>query len=185
MNICKIVRITPDGAAWTNAHGTLYPFVVGFEDGHAGQVNAKTNPPAYVVGEVVGYEVTGKSPRGQDKFKITRNPDASKGTYTGKPEGEDMPGDPPSRPTTTQSRTVAPNPPQVQAPRQSSQNAQERLPVNLPHGATVGGALARAVDIWLKGPNAGEPWSTISIAEIEGITRDLVNIQGRIERGEP
>ncbi len=63
--------------------------------------------------------------------------------------------------------------------------AQEHLPVNLPHGATVGGALARAVDIWLA-INAQSPaWSPEAPQEIEQITRDLVEIQGRIERGEP
>jgi hypothetical protein len=117
-----------------------------------------------------------------DKFNVTRNPDPSKGRFTGQPEAENMPGDPIpiSRPP---ARSVA----QKQVPVAPIKwDGAPDLPVNLPHGATVGGALARAVDIAIAtGALPMSAFGVGQIAIIERITRDLIEIQGRIERGEP
>jgi hypothetical protein len=51
--------------------------------------------------------------------------------------------------TATQARAGIKPPPPAQSPRQSSQNAQERLPVNLPAGQTVGMAVKLAGDMLL------------------------------------
>lgn len=189
MNIAKIVRITPDGAAFTTAHGTFYPFVVGMDDGHAGQANSKGNPPPWKVGEIVGYEVTGQSPRGQDKFKITRNPDPSMGTYY--PPGgptEDMPGDPPSEPYTaptlrppSQFTPAAVKPrslPQIDRPEHS------RLRVNLPNGATVGMAIKLAGDLQLANNPAflsDEEWAV----RLHGVASRIIAISRALENDTP
>lgn len=180
--IAKIVRITPDGAAFTTANGTFYPFNVGLDNGQSGQANSKSNPPPWRVGEVVGYTVTGQTPRGVDKLKFQRNPDASFGEYvppipqdTSNPDFEASTGG--EQPRGTPAFIPPLNPPQA------ARIAQER-PSVLPHGATVGGGLARAVEIWLA-INAQNPaWGPEAVTEIEQIARDLVEVQGRIERGE-
>lgn len=76
MNICRITKITPDGKPWGEPpNGPYYPFYIVFADGAAGQANAKSNPPAYKVGDEVGYEITGATPRGVPKLKIDRKAD--------------------------------------------------------------------------------------------------------------
>lgn len=175
MNLAKIVRLTPDGKEFTTEHGTFYPFQIGFDDQRSGQVNAKTNPPSYRVGEIVGYDVTGKTPRGVDKLKITRNPKPTDGVYQ-----------PPAPIDSSNADFEA-----VSAPsRANCGTSIAKAPTNLGmaatpiHGATVGGALARAVDIWIatNGPESGG-WNAGSSDAIEKITRDLVAIQTRIESG--
>lgn len=189
MNIARIVRIEPDGKPFTTANGTFYPFVVGFDDHRSGQANSKSNPPPWKVSEIVGYEVTGQTPRGADKFKIKRNPDANDGTYN-PPSGaeEHMEGDPLPPPPLYRPAPVKTAQPPPQARSVAQNRPSEHLPVNLPHGATVGGALARAVDIYLamgQAADTGVRWDAPDIQFVEQITRDLVEIQGRIERGEP
>lgn len=148
MNIARIVRIEPDGKPFTTQNGTFYPYVVGFDDHRSGQANSKSNPPPWKVGEVVGYDVTGQTPRGADKFKITRNPDPKMGTFTGQPEADRSNPDleaasVPAPQKDTRSHAQPSNPPK------SSQNAGNSLPVNLPHGATVGMAVKLAGDMLL------------------------------------
>ena len=77
----------------------------------------------------------------------------------------------------------APKPIQTAPAPQTARNVAQNSPNGTPvHGATVGGALARAVDLWLN-YNAGTVWSLDSIRAIESITRDLVAIQQRVESG--
>lgn len=136
MQLSKIVSITPDGNAFTTVNGTFYPFRVGFDNHHAGQANSKSNPPPWRVGEIVGYEVTGQTPRGIDKFKITRNPGPEHGQYQ-PPAGtsEPMPGDP-----------IQP-PPRPVPPRSVAQNA-PAAPSTV-HPATVGCAYNNARELWV------------------------------------
>lgn len=188
MNICKIESIIP-GKPWESQHGTMHSFTVVFADGVRGEANAKTNPPPYKVGDKVGYEIAGQTPRGQNKLKIDRKADPAQCKDTTPPEAPDFEAVIPKPAATRGLREQAFHGTPAQTPRQSSQNAQERLPVNLPHGATVGGALARAVDIWIatmRSQSGDFVWdSKRSAPEVETITRDLVDIQTRIERGEP
>ena len=81
MKISRITAIEPDGKAWTPRNSTtpLYPFLVSFADGMKGQANSKSEPPPYAVGDDVGYEQTGTSPRGVPKLKIDRKAAAEGG----------------------------------------------------------------------------------------------------------
>src|SRR6478609_9354236 len=80
MRICKITNIKPDGKPWESQYGLMYPFYIVLEDGGAGTANSKTETPAYKVGDAVGYDITGHSPKGVPKLKITRNPKPGEGT---------------------------------------------------------------------------------------------------------
>ncbi len=187
MNIARIVRITPDGAAFTTANGTFYPFQVGFDDQRAGQANSKSNPPPWKVGEIVGYEVTGQAPRGADKFKIKRNPEPNDGHYNPPAQDRSNPdleaatprstGNPPqvvssTDPSRVEARTVARNSPS------------EALKVNLPNGQTVGMAIKLAGDIMLaqdpaifRQPN----WDNT----MRGIAQQIINVSRSIENDTP
>jgi len=103
-------------------------------------------------------------------------------------QDEHMEGDPmphTANPVPATGRFQAKPFPALKTPQQL-QEALDNPPVNLPHGATVGGALARAVDIALgTGALSMGGFGPGQVAIIERITRDLVEIQGRIERGEP
>ena len=181
MNIARIVRIEPDGKPFTTANGTFYPYVVGFDDHRSGQANSKSNPPPWKVGEVVGYEVTGQTPRGADKFKIKRNPEPQDGTYN-PPHAEDH-SNPDLEAAQPPARTYAPK---AVAPRSVPQNRPSELPVNLPNGQTVGMAVKAAVDIWLAGEEGKVGgWSEVTAARVEEIARSIVAMNKRIESGHP
>lgn len=68
-----ITDIQNDGKVWWNdqAGCDMYPWFVTFEDGTTGCANSKSNPPPYNVGDVMYYEVTGQTKRGDNKLKIT------------------------------------------------------------------------------------------------------------------
>ena len=182
--IAKIVRITPDGAPFSTQNGTFYPFQIGLDDGKSGQANSKSNPPPYRVGEVVGYAVTGQTPRGADKLKITRSPDASFGNYMPPSPSEHMEGDPqqphtanpmpPARPQRA-AESYVPN-----APR----NAQEQPSGSPVHGATVGMAINKAVDVWIATIGKDQPWNKDSADTVEEIASQLIQIAQTLERGE-
>ena len=53
---------------------TMYKFEVAFNDGTVGEANAKSQQPPYKVGEMAYYVKNGKSPKGLDKLKISKNP---------------------------------------------------------------------------------------------------------------
>lgn len=97
-------------------------------------------------------------------------------SYAGAPgaaaQAEDaIPGDP--EPSQSFSRPVP-----VQTPPRLA-NAPTAI-----HGATVGGALARAVDIYLHNTPQGTKWDDGEASKVEQITRDLVAIQQRVETGD-
>ena len=52
----------------------MYTFEVAFNDGTVGEANAKSQQPPYKVGEMAYYVKTGKSPKGGDKLKISKEP---------------------------------------------------------------------------------------------------------------
>ena len=188
MQIARIVRITPDGAAFTTANGTFYPFQVGFDDQRAGQANSKSNPPPWKVGESVGYEVTGQTPRGADKFKIKRNPEPNDGHYN--PPAQDR-----SNPDLEAAGGTSPgNPPPYrpapQTARQSSQNRHAEpsegasLKVNLPLGQTVGMAIKLAGDLQLAlDPKflANEDWP----ARLHAVAGQIIAISRALENDTP
>jgi len=59
---------------WKSSYdgSTMYKFEVAFNDGTVGE--AKSQQPPYKVGEMAYYVKTGKSPKGGDKLKISKNP---------------------------------------------------------------------------------------------------------------
>lgn len=114
MNICKIASIKPDGKPWESQYGPMYPFYVVFQDGAAGTVNSKTETPPYKVGDEVGYEITGKSPKGVPKLKIDRKADPAHCTRT-------TPDTHPDLEAATQTNPqAAPRPATTQKPQASS-----------------------------------------------------------------
>jgi hypothetical protein len=71
MILSRIDSLKPDGQ-WTHpTHGMMFQFLVGFEDGTFGQANAKTSQPRYKVGDKAAYEITGQTPKGGNKLKVS------------------------------------------------------------------------------------------------------------------
>jgi len=183
MRICKITNIKPDGKPWESQYGLMYPFYVVLEDGGAGTTNSKTEQPPYKVGDSVGYDITGSTPRGVPKIKITRNPKPGEGTVwtpnDENPELESAQQAPVQRQGYGADNRQALKyevhgaPKAVEAPRNA-------VPV---HGATIGGALARAVDMWMhvRPAGSGQIPEQQDFEDIEKITRGLVAVQLRIE----
>jgi hypothetical protein len=199
MRICKITNIKSDGKPWESQYGTMYPLYVVLEDGGAGTTNSKTEVPPYKVGDSVGYDITGSTPRGVPKIKITRNPKPGEGTaWTREDENPELEA---ARPTEAYGfdkpiREPAREP--QAAPQRSYAQTHAQTPPARPvspaasgtpvHGATVGGALARAVDIWIAIANHqgnGVAWLPGDAGLVERITRELVAIQQRVESGAP
>jgi len=60
---------------WTSKYdgSKMYSFIIAFNDGTVGEANSKSVTPPYVVGDTVYYVKTGKSPKGNDKLKISKN----------------------------------------------------------------------------------------------------------------
>lgn len=182
MNIAKITTITQNGKPWSftddkGTQKTMYPHDVAFDDGQSGQTNAMSVPPPYKVGDSVGYEINGQTPRGANKLKITRKPKPGQGVVTSPP-----PMDTSNPDLEAVTRPAAPFSQREQAWHQPARSVAQNAPSahSTPiHGATVGGALARAVDIAIKQNCADD------MAFIEKTTRALVAIQQRIEAGEP
>ncbi len=53
---------------------TMYSFIISFNDGTIGEANSKSSTPPYAVGDTVHYTKNGKSPKGNDKLKVSKNP---------------------------------------------------------------------------------------------------------------
>lgn len=74
------------------------------------------------------------------------------------------------------------------SPRSSQQSAPNaaKSPAMPIHGATVGGALARAVEIWkhIRPAGSGQMPDRQDFEDIDHLTRTLCDIQRRIEAGE-
>jgi hypothetical protein len=179
MNICRILKIVPDGKPWGAApNGPYYPFYITFADGIAGQANAKTNPPAYKEGDEVGYEVAGATPRGVTKLKIDRKADpATCRNTTPQDSNPELEAQQPTQ------RPHSANPSHSGA-RSGGGATHTHTPI---HGATVGGALARAVEIWLgvRGSKGTDLPDIQDMEDIERLTRQLVFIQQNVESGAP
>ena len=163
MNIAKIVSITQNGRPWSftddkGTQKTMYPHDVAFDDHQSGQANAMSVPPPYKVGESVGYEINGQTPRGANKVKITRNPKPGQGVVTSPPPMDTSNPDleaatPPSRredawhqphPHSGKPQVASYPPDAWHQPHPQKPAEAARTPV---HGATVGGAIARAVEV--------------------------------------
>ena len=99
-------------------------------------------------------------------------------------EPDNIPGDP--LPSFAAPRP-APKPIQTAPAPQTARSVAQNSPSGAPiHGATVGGALARAVDIYIAGcesNNVAWSWGEQARESVELITRDLVSIQQRVESG--
>lgn len=164
MNIAKILQIEPNGNPFTNAHGTMYPWIVTFDDQMSGEANTKSQQPAYRVGDVVGYEQTGSSPRGTPKLKIDRN------AAQNAPQGSYRPG-PAKSPRSSQSDYTAP--------------AAQLLTIP---GQTVGMAMKEAIGLSIsafrntstEAPDIGSPefWEMVHIA-----ASDIIRVSQMLERG--
>ena len=59
---------------WDGPHGLLYQYEISFNDGTVGEVNSKTNPPPYKVGDEIYYEVKSNNERWGKKLKVSKNP---------------------------------------------------------------------------------------------------------------
>ena len=59
---------------WKGDYGLLYQYEVTMNDGTVGEVNSKTNPPPYKVGDEVWYEVKSNNERWGKKLKVSKNP---------------------------------------------------------------------------------------------------------------
>ena len=59
---------------WKGEYGLLYQYEVTMNDGTVGEVNSKTNPPPYKVGDEVYYEVKSNNERWGKKLKVSKNP---------------------------------------------------------------------------------------------------------------
>lgn len=113
MNVCKILSIKPDGKPWESQYGLMYPFYIVMEDGTAGTTNSKTETPPYKVGDTVGYDLNGSTPKGVPKLKITRNPKPGEGTPTGAGQGNPDLEAAPARQNPPQNRSISPAPTQT------------------------------------------------------------------------
>ena len=76
---------------WKSSYdgSTMYKFEVAFNDGTVGEANAKSQQPPYKVGEMAYYVKTGKSPKGGDKLKISKNPPPPGGFQQFQPAKQD------------------------------------------------------------------------------------------------
>jgi hypothetical protein len=76
MQIAQISSIQETGSfvckAGPQAGKTMYSFMVTFSDGTMGGANAMNQKPAWAEGDTVGYDISGKDNRGQNKLKIDR-----------------------------------------------------------------------------------------------------------------
>lgn len=179
MRICKITNIKPDGKPWESQYGLMYPFYVVMEDGGAGTVNSKTDTPAYKVGDTVGYDVTGSSPKGVPKLKITRNPKPGEGTVWVPDTHPDLEAQ--NAPTTKPPTPSAYRHSQAPAPFKTQGNAP--VPLN---GQTVGMAVKAAVDLWIATGGAAASqggFGQQEVAQIERIARSIVAMSERIQSG--
>lgn len=162
MKIAKILQIEPNGNPFTNTHGTMYPWIVTFDDQMSGEVNTKSQQPAYRVGDLVGYEQTGASPRGTPKLKIDRN------AAQNAPQGSYRPG--PAQPTHQ---------------NQPASTATQTVQIN---GQTVGMAMKEAINLALgafrntshEAPDIGSQafWEMVHIA-----ASDIIRVSQMLERG--
>lgn len=59
---------------WNASHGLMYSFEVQLSDGTSGECNSKSEQPPYSVGDTVWYEITGQTPRGANKLKVSARP---------------------------------------------------------------------------------------------------------------
>lgn len=66
---------------WKGEYGLLYQYEIAFNDGTVGEVNSKTNPPPYKVGDELWYEVKSNNERWGKKLRVTKQ-DPSKGGFT-------------------------------------------------------------------------------------------------------
>ena len=73
MTQAQITSIQGKGE-WKGEYGLLYQYEVTLNDGTVGEVNSKTNPPPYKVGDEVWYEVKSNNERWGKKLKVTKNP---------------------------------------------------------------------------------------------------------------
>lgn len=68
--------------SWTGKYGPMHTFVYTLDNGQEGQVNHKTNSPAFQIGETVDYQVQGQAPDGTPKFKMNK---PEQGGFSGAP----------------------------------------------------------------------------------------------------
>ena len=176
MNICKIIALTP-GKPWsfnnqqTGQAETMYPFTVVLEDHTTGQANAKTNPPAYKVGDLVGYDISGQTPRGENKLKITRNPDMNRGKVTSQPPMDS------SNPDLEAAPQTRPAPANLYRERTPHDEALRNQAV---HPATVGMAVKIAADFLLR----EDGWQKDTAGRMEAIALSVIQLAQRLEKGE-
>jgi hypothetical protein len=175
MNIAKIVSIKPDGKPWESQYGMMYPFYIIFDDHQTGTVNSKSETPAYKVGDMVGYDLNGNTPKGVAKLKITRNPKPGEGTVT-------SPG---PMDSSNPDLEAAPHARPVQGIRPSSTTAAVEMPHTPLNGQTVGMAVKAAVDIWIATAATTTPWNADATKEVEIIARQIVGVSERIQSGAP
>jgi hypothetical protein len=153
MNIGTISHIVQEGKPW-GSPDLFYPQTITFTDGITGQANSKTQVPLYKVGDVVGYEITGQTPRGQRKLKIDRKAGAeavANGHQSGQPGA---------------------------APPATVEHCAPHRPIN---GQTVGMAVKEALTLAAAG--AGLPGSKEFWVQVKQIASDIIRVSQSLESG--
>lgn len=160
MKFATVSKIQPTGEPpYQSKHGPLYSFLVAFDDGLMGKVNAKNQAgPAYKVGDRVGYEVTGEY-QGLANIKVDK-------------KAAEQAGSPPSNSSPVPGQRMPdgsePNSPAV-------------------HGATVGMAVKAALDLHTKGLQQDEISQAVCTTEfwasIHETSSDLIRICLHLEKG--
>ena len=170
MSISRIISINPAGT-WQSSYGPMYSFDVEFEDGTRGQVNAKSQTPAYRVGSEMDYQITGVTPKGQNKLKLQKpDPNTPAPAYNPPPERSA----PPARPAPA---------------AQPARTATETAPGGPVNGQTVGMALNNALTLHgrcFDGPDlANALTDPVFWAKIESTAARIIAISRGLEAGRP
>lgn len=167
MTISKVTSIAATGKEpYASAHGLLYEFKVAFSDGVSGVVNAKAaTGPAYKVGEMVGYEITGEF-NGVNKVKVDKKAAANWSQHPA--------GNAPASASLPKAEYVESRP----------TSAEGDVPI---HGASVGMAVKEALALLTREKTHDEviEWlcSPISWKSLHEVSSDIIRVMQHLERG--
>jgi hypothetical protein len=179
MKLAQITSLAPQGS-FNGQSGLMFKFGVTLSDGTFGEANAKSQQPPYQVGDQVGYDITGDY-QGTPCLKITGPKKLAQ--LQGQPGQANPQGwqQPPQGQRFTPPPAAAPNrfvhqQAQAPAPMPQSPPTGPGLPPMV-HGATVGMAINKAVEIHAK--DGG-----IDLSKVYQTASDLIRIAWKLEHGQ-